>query len=100
MRRLSAVLALAVICCRRSLSFAVRAARPDVCMVPVSPWIQAATRMGENAESSHEIPGLHSDGWKSQKTRRAHLPVSLCETVVRREALGLNGTTPCTATST
>ena len=56
--------------------------------------------MGENAESSRETPGLHSDGWKSQKTRRAHLPVSLCETVVRRQALGLNGTTRCAATST
>ena len=85
-RRLSVSLALAASCCRRSLSFAIGPARLDVCMAPAYVLDLGDREIGQIAKSSHEVPALHSDRQESQKTRRAPLAVSLCETDVRRDA--------------
>ena len=35
--------------------------------------------MRRRNKTSHEFPGLHSDGWRARKPEGLHLPVSLCE---------------------
>ncbi len=39
--------------------------------------------MDQTNSTNRESPGLHSTTRKNPETRRAHLPVSLCETDVR-----------------
>ena len=51
----------------------------------------------ENDKTAREVPALTRRHEKAPETRRAHLPVSLCETDVRRAAPGVKATRACTA---
>ena len=55
------------------------------------------SRATQIVSAASRLPGSHDTARKAPEARRAHLPVSLCETDVRRAAPGVKATRACTA---
>ena len=81
---------------RRSLHMA--SGIPPICSSAIfSNFARLFSRATQIGSTTSRLPWSHDTERKAPETRRAHLPVSLCETDVRRAAPGVKATRACTA---